>query len=54
MQEKSKIFLIWVKGKDLKNFKGSKGIKDNKGRKGRSERAPTSGQGNPKPAYHAG
>ena len=35
MQEKSKIFLIWVKGKDLKNFKGSKGLKDNKGRKGR-------------------
>ena len=35
MQEKSEIFLIWVKGKDLKDLKGSKGLKDNKGRKGR-------------------
>ena len=46
MQEKSKIFLIWVKGKDLKNFKGSKVLKDNKGRKGRRK-------GRNEPAYNA-
>ena len=42
MQEKSKIFLIWVKGKDLKNFKGSKVLKDNKERRD-EERDGTNG-----------